>query len=301
MSTADIVTIDHQHLGRPHVIATYVLLGDKPALVDPGPASTLPVLEAGMAEHGLRLSDLQYILLTHIHLDHAGATGTILQRNPHIHVYVHERGAPHMINPERLMSSALRLYGERMDELWGMMVPIAADAVTTLKGGEVLAIGSRSVRVYDAPGHAKHHVIYLDEPSGTAFVGDNVGIRRPGHSYVRPATPPPDIDLEQWYGTLDLLEQLAPTALGLTHFGLHSDVSAHISQYRERLHKWSEIVREGLASDKSEAEQIAVLRAYADGEVGASEEQRDLYQRGSSAELGWYGLARYWQKKGIRD
>jgi glyoxylase-like metal-dependent hydrolase (beta-lactamase superfamily II) len=301
MSTTDILTIDHQHLGRPNVIATYVLLGDKPALVDPGPASTLPVLEAGMAEHGLSLSDVHYILLTHIHLDHAGATGTILQRNPHIHVYVHERGAPHMINPERLMNSAIRLYGDRMDELWGMMVPIAADAVTTLKGGEIVAIGSRSVRVYDAPGHAKHHVIYLDEPSGTAFVGDNAGIRRPGHSYVRPATPPPDIDLEQWYGTLDLLEQLAPTALGLTHFGLHNDVSAHISQYRERLHTWGEIVRKGLASDKSESEQIADLRAYADAEVGESQEQRDLYQRGSSAELGWYGLARYWQKKGTGD
>jgi glyoxylase-like metal-dependent hydrolase (beta-lactamase superfamily II) len=294
--SSEMLTIDHLHLGRPHVIATYVLLGDAPALVDPGPASTLPTLEAGMARHGLGLNDLQAILLTHIHLDHAGATGSILQRNPHIQVYVHERGAPHMINPERLMSSALRLYGDRMDELWGLMVPIPAEAVTTLKGGEELRIGKRSLRVYDAPGHAKHHVIYLDEPTGTAFVGDNAGIRRPGHSYVRPATPPPDINLEQWDATLDLLAQLGPTALALTHFGIHTDVSAHIAQYRERLHAWAAIVREGLHSDKSEAEQIATLRAYADAEVGESAEQRDLYQRGSSAELGWHGLARYWQK-----
>ncbi len=295
----DLITIDLMHTGQPWVVASYLLLGEEPALVDPGPARTLPQLEAGLAANGLGVGDLRHILLTHIHLDHAGATGSLLARNPQLQVYIHERGAPHMVNPERLLSSALRLYGDRMDELWGEMLALDPAAVTTLRGGELLHISGRTLRVYDAPGHAKHHLIYADQGSSVAFVGDNCGVRLPGHLYARPATPPPDVDIEQWEATLTLLSELGPGYLALTHFGIFDDPQEHIAAYRERLRGWADLVRAGLASGATEAEQIAALRMLAEAEVGGSAEMRDLYQRGGPSEQSWQGLARYWRKRGI--
>jgi glyoxylase-like metal-dependent hydrolase (beta-lactamase superfamily II) len=174
--------IDLRFRGSEHVIASAVLRGpDGLVIVDPGPSSCLPALEAGLADMGGTLSDVRTILLTHIHLDHAGATGSILARVPEARVLVHERGAPHMIDPSKLLASATRLYGDQMDVLWGRFDPAPAARVTALRGGERLDVAGRPVRVAYTPGHAVHHVSYLDESDGTAYVGDTCGIRTAGH------------------------------------------------------------------------------------------------------------------------
>jgi len=251
------------------VIATYLLTGREPTLVDPGPASTLPALEAGLAAHGLGLGDIGSILLTHIHLDHAGATGSILARNPKVKIYVHTIGAQHIVDPSRLLKSANQLYGTMMEKLWGHTVPVPSESITTLEGGEMLDIGGRTIHVYDAPGHAKHHLIYLDQQSGGAFIGDNGGVRLPGLQFVRPATPPPDIDLEAWDGTLLMLDELMPSWLMLTHFGAYNDVEFHISDYRRRLVEWGEFVRRGMESGAPEEEQVAIFEQMVTAEADA--------------------------------
>ncbi len=290
--------IDDLHCGQSHVIATHLLLGNEPALIDPGPASTLPNLEAGLASHGLSLADIRHILLTHIHLDHAGATGTLLARYPQLRVYVHHVGATHLIAPDRLLSSASRLYGAAMEQLWGEMRPVPSTAITTLAGGEQLRLGERSVRVYDAPGHAPHHVIYLEESSGLAFVGDVAGVRLPGLRGVRPATPPPNIDIAAWERTLDLLSSLEPRLLLLTHFGAIEDAAEHIERYQETLLRWAALVREGLESGADEASQIARLQALADAELDSdSQVDRTHYHYASPVDQNWHGLARYWRKR----
>ena len=296
---ADVRLIDLLHLGQPHVIGSYVLLGHQMALVDPGPASTLDTLEAGLAAHGLALADIQTILLTHIHLDHAGATGILLRRYPHMRVYVHSRGAPHLIAPEKLINSAARLYGDAMQRLWGTILPVPEQAITVLSGGETLQIGSRALRVYDAPGHASHHVVYVDTYSRAAWVGDTGGVCRPGAAVARPATPPPDIDIEAWQRSLDMLRTLDPSVLLLTHFGPTYQPLAYIEDYRAMLLHWAEVVRTGLSSGADEATQIAQLDQLALAELGpaASAEDATLYEQASSITLSWQGLARYWRKR----
>ncbi|NTV64916.1 MAG: MBL fold metallo-hydrolase [Oscillochloris sp.] len=294
-----VITIDDMHLGQPHVIATYLLTGREPALVDPGPASTLPALEAGLAAHGLGLGDIGSILLTHIHLDHAGATGSILARNPKAKIYVHNVGAQHIVDPSRLLKSANQLYGDMMDTLWGQTVPVPRESITTLEGGEMLDIGGRTIHVFDAPGHAKHHLVYLDQQSGGAFIGDNGGVRLPELQFVRPATPPPDIDLEAWDGTLLMLDELMPTWLMLTHFGAYNDVTFHISDYRRRLVAWGEFVRQRLELDASEEEQVAALEEMAVAEASdlSPAQRAALIRQTGSLTLSWRGLARYWRKR----
>ena len=298
MSQAFISALDTHHLGRSHVIAAHLLHGDAPALLDPGPTSTLATVEACLAEHGLTLGDLQAIVLTHIHLDHAGASGTIIARHPHIRLYVHERGAPHMINPERLMNSATQLYGSLMERLWGAMVPVPSEQVTVLRGGETIAIGERRLQVFDSPGHANHHLCYLDETSGTAFVGDTCGVRLPGYAAVRPATPPPDINLEAWAASMQMLEELRPSALALTHFGIFHDVERHINEHRERLLAWAEVVRAGLNDGLDEQTIAARVQTQAIADLAADNaETVAIYQQASPPEQSTAGLLRYWRKK----
>jgi glyoxylase-like metal-dependent hydrolase (beta-lactamase superfamily II) len=294
----DIALIDTLHLGRPSVVASYLLLGDEPALVDPGPASALPGLEAGLAASGLRVEDLSALLLTHIHLDHAGAAGTLVRRNPRLRVYVHQRGAPHMIDPEKLLRSAARLYGDQMEYLWGEFLPTPAENVTALAGGESLSISGRAIDVYDAPGHASHHLLYHRPSDGLLWTGDDAGVRMPGHRYARPATPPPDIDLEAWERTWQQIEALAPSALLLTHFGAYDDPLRHIAELREHTARWSEAVRAGLESGAPEPEQVAMLEALAAAELDSGgEEAQRLYGEAASVVQCWQGLARYWRKR----
>ncbi len=248
--------IDLQFRGSPRVIATALINGPGGlTLIDPGPTSCLPALEAGLRDRGLTLRDVRTLLLTHIHLDHAGAAGTIVERVPGIRVYVHERGAPHMIDPEKLLASVTRLYGDQMDTLWGAFLPVPASQVTVLTGGERLDISGTSMRVAYTPGHAKHHVSFLDERAGMAYVGDTAGIRITG-DYLLAPTPPPDIDIEAWQSSLDVIDAWQPVSLFLTHFGPVTPARAHLARFRTTLTAMAEAVRDAMKAGGSEEEQI---------------------------------------------
>ena len=212
---------DLQFLGRPGIIATAVLRGPAGvALVDPGPSTTIDTLKAALAERGTSVGEIRQLLLTHIHLDHAGATGTLVRENPDIEVLVHERGAPHMANPVRLIASATQLYGEaHMARLWGEFLPVPESNLRALTGGETITAAGRELEVAYTPGHASHHVSYFDHATRVAFVGDTAGIRRGTSTYVMPPTPPPDIDLDAWIESEARILAWDPDVLFLTHFG----------------------------------------------------------------------------------
>jgi glyoxylase-like metal-dependent hydrolase (beta-lactamase superfamily II) len=283
---------DLQFQNRPRVIASAVLHGPGGvAIVDPGPSSTLATFRRELAASGISVADLTAILLTHIHLDHAGATGTLVRENPNIRVYVHERGAPHMIEPAKLIASAARLYGDdAMDTLWGEFAPVPRESITVLSGGERIEAGGRPLEVAYTPGHASHHVSYFHEDSGEAFVGDTAGVRIPPYGFTVPPTPPPDIDLEAWSRSLDTIEEWGAGALCLTHFGAFPDVGAQIEAVRRGLTEQGELAREN-----DEAGFVQALRArlaeHLDPDSVKSFEQAappdQLYQ----------GLERYWRKR----
>ena len=294
------LTIDLEHLGRPESIAAALLpTVEGPLLVDPGPTSTLPRLRAGLREAGYELGDLRAILLTHIHLDHAGATGTIARELPGLPVYVHSQGAPHVIDPGKLLASATRLYGERMYVLWGEVAATPAGQVVTLDGGERLGFGERVVEVAYTPGHAWHHVSYFDSGSGTAFVGDTAGLRTPRLPMVIPVTPPPDFDLEAWLASLDRIAGWRPRELFLTHFGASPEPAAHLEALRAGLSDWAGYGRESLERPGSDAERVAwftrKLEAWLDGRVDPS--LAGAYLGGAGPEACWRGLARYWSRR----
>jgi glyoxylase-like metal-dependent hydrolase (beta-lactamase superfamily II) len=250
--------IDLRHLGRERVIGSW-LVGD--VLVDPGPASCLPALLEGLDGQVPRA-----LALTHIHLDHAGAAGTLARRFPELEIWVHERGAPHLADPSRLIASATRLYGADMERLWGEILPVPAERLRALSGGERFG----GFRVAYTPGHASHHVAYLYEPLGWAFTGDVAGVRVLDSGPALPPTPPPEVDLELWRGSLEQIEAWHPTALVTTHFGLHADVDRHLSDLRARLQETEERARalgeegfvEKLRADMDSTGQRAIAEAY---------------------------------------
>jgi glyoxylase-like metal-dependent hydrolase (beta-lactamase superfamily II) len=292
---------DLDFLGRPDIIATAVLSGaGGVALVDPGPSTTLAGLTKTLAAQGIGIRDVRQVLLTHIHLDHAGATGSLLKANPDIEVFVHERGARHMIDPAKLVGSASRLYGADMERLWGEILPVPASQVRVLNGGEQLAIGGRTLEVAWTPGHAIHHVSYFDRSSGVAFVGDVAGIRRGTGVYILPPTPPPDIDLEAWRASGDLIMAWQPDTLFLTHFGPHPGVRPHFQQLFERIDTWSAFVRRLLADDSMDdaaRERRFVEEGRADIMRTVGEAEADHYSRAGRLDYSWQGLARYWRKR----
>jgi len=211
--------IDLLFRGRPNRIACAIVTGaGGTALVDPGPTSCLETLEASLAMHGQTLESVTHLLLTHIHLDHAGVTGVILRRHPQIQVVVHERGARHLVDPSKLLESATRLYGNAMDELWGEVAPVPERNLIVVRGGETVTAGGRAFAVAYTPGHASHHVSYFDASSGIAFVGDTGGVCVDG-GYALPPTPPPDIDVELWEQSVGVIGAWNPSTLFLTHCG----------------------------------------------------------------------------------
>ncbi|HSK49301.1 MAG TPA: MBL fold metallo-hydrolase [Solirubrobacterales bacterium] len=279
--------IDVMHLGRPHVIGCWEIDG---ALVDPGPESSLPTVLEALGEERPRA-----ILLTHIHLDHAAATGALVERWPDLEVYVHERGAPHLIDPSKLLASAERLYGTEMERLWGRIVPVPENNVRVLGGGETVL----GMRVAYTPGHASHHVSYLHEESGTAFTGDVAACRIPPSELVMPPTPPPDIDVEAWEASLDVLAEWAPARLALTHFGAVEEVPAHLETVRERLRSEAELVRE-MSADAYEEDLGRRIRTQLAAEGHGSETVEELLQAVPTA-YQWRGLDRYWRKRAERQ
>lgn len=296
--TARDATIDLAHLGRPRSVACRLLdTAAGPVLVDPGPGSTLATLTAGLAAHGVALTDLAAVLVTHIHFDHAGVTGTLVATHPGLRVYVHTIGARHLADPSRLIASATRIYGDRMEALWGPILAVPADRLHALTGGETVRIGGRSFAVRDTPGHAVHHVTYLDESDGTAYVGDVAGLRLPPVDLVLPVTPPPDFDHARWLASLDVVEALAPARLFVTHFGMSEDPVAHLAQLRLGLEAWSSTARSLLAEPGTDAERADrfhawVLASIADRLTAA---QREAVAAFSDFRASFHGLARHWR------
>jgi glyoxylase-like metal-dependent hydrolase (beta-lactamase superfamily II) len=271
--------IDVKHLGRDRVIGAYDVDG---AVVDPGPASTVETLLSEVEPRAL--------MLTHIHLDHAGATGVLVRRFPKLKVYVHERGAPHLIDPSRLLKSAAQLYGDDMDRLWGEVAPVPEENITVLSGGETV----EGFRVEYAPGHASHHVVYLHEATGHAYVGDVGGVRVPPSGFTLAPTPPPDIDLEKWHASIDMVAAWRPERLGLTHFGYVEDVSEQLDRVRAWLEEWGPLARE-LSPEKFAARVERTMRDAAGDDAG------DRLVQAAPPEQMHLGLARYWRKKAERE
>jgi glyoxylase-like metal-dependent hydrolase (beta-lactamase superfamily II) len=295
-----IAPLDLDWQGRPRAIASALLLSrDFRALVDPGPASTLQNLREQLAVRHCSVPDLQAILLTHIHLDHAGATGSLVQENPRLQVYVHARGADHMADPSNLLASALRLYGNDMRRLFGGFLPVPKENLHVLEGGETLSFGSRELQVHYTPGHASHHVTYFDAAAGVAFVGDTTGICIEGQPFILPATPPPDIQLELWDASLDAIGKLQPRQLFLTHFGFSDQPARHIAHYRERLHHWSDFAARILAAGYDEQQAVEAFVREVTHEASAILSAEEISQYGfvGALNLSWLGLARYHRKR----
>jgi glyoxylase-like metal-dependent hydrolase (beta-lactamase superfamily II) len=293
--------IDVNFLGHPNIIAAAVLQGPGgAALIDPGPTTSLSNLEAGLVRGGLRMDDVRQILLTHIHLDHGGAVGTIVKAHPKIEVFVHERGAPHLADPAKLLSSASRLYGQDMDRLWGEFLAVPGDRLRVLRGGERLDVAGRTLEVAYTPGHASHHVSYFDPSSRIAFVGDTAGIRRGSGTYVMPASPPPDVDLERWRDSEARILQWDPDTLFLTHFGPFNGARLHFQELMDRLVQWSQAARR-LVNDSTlsddEREQRFVAEAVQDLRRVVGVAEAEQYSRAGSIAYSWQGLGRYWRKQ----
>lgn len=271
--------IDVMHLGRPHVIGCWQV-GE--ALVDPGPESSLATLLEALGEERPRA-----LLLTHIHLDHAAATGALVRHWPDLEVYVHERGAPHLVDPSKLLASAKRLYGDQMERLWGEIVPVPEANVTALAGGETVL----GMRVAYTPGHASHHVCYLHTDSGTAFVGDVAAVRIPGTGLTVPPTPPPDIDIETWQGSTRIVEDWRPERLALTHFGAVEEPAGHLAEVRDRLREEAQLAREldEAAYERRHRERVATAASTPEAAAELIQCVPPQYQ--------WRGLNRYWSKR----
>jgi glyoxylase-like metal-dependent hydrolase (beta-lactamase superfamily II) len=277
--------LDLHHQGDERVVGIYVLeTADGPALFDCGPTSCLLALKEGLAEQGLALTDLRHLLLSHIHLDHAGAAGVLVREHPALRVHVSEIGAPHLIDPSRLERSARRLYGDTFDTLWGELAPVPEQNLSVV-GDRVVGLDC-----FPTPGHASHHVCYLDG-EGTLYAGDAAGVRIIPGRYVFPPTPPPDIDLEAWERTIDEIERRAAERLALIHFGVVESPRDHLRRLRRELRVWAQRVRQGMSEEEfAEAARADILEADGDENV-------PYYERAAPFWQSYAGLKRYWDKQ----
>ena len=239
--------LDLRHLDLEGAIAAYVLLDPEPTVIDPGPTPCLDVLREGLRGLGVGAGDLHHIVLTHVHLDHAGATGHLVRDFPRASVYVHGDGAPHMVDPEKLVASTRRTFGEAHDRLWGQVLPVPADRIQAWRAGDRGPV--EGLRALSTPGHISHHLAYLDEEDGMLFSGDCMGIVLGEGAPTHPPTPPPSLDLMAWERTLDDLAAVAPERFGATHFGVHAHVPERIAQLREGLASVERRVRDAVARD----------------------------------------------------
>lgn len=293
--------IDLNFQGLSGVIASYLVEdGDERALIEVGPGSTLDALLDGLREAGVAPEEISKILVTHIHLDHAGAAGSFIRRFPQAQLYVHENGAPHMVSPEKLLASATRIYGDMMGPLWGEFLPVPEDNVQVVTDAETITIGSRTLTEYFTPGHASHHVIYHDPDRGHIFTGDVAAVRLQGYSYVRPPTPPPDLDLEAWGESIDRIRTLRPSSLNLTHFGPFTDVDRHLQEASGRLLAWADVVRHAVETGQDRPAIVDNLTLRGDAEI--LEESRDpeairRYELATPYGMTVDGYLRYFRKR----
>jgi len=269
--------IDLFHTGAARTVGAYLLdTSGGLSLFDCGPASCIRALKAGLAERGHELGDVKRLLLSHIHLDHAGAAGVLVREHPELTVWVSEIGAPHLVDPSRLERSARRLYGGAFDELWGELAPVPEANIRIARDR------AAGLEVFAAPGHASHHVCYFD--GTTLYAGDAAGVRIQPSRSVLPPTPPPDVNVEGWYRTLEEIERRAPERLALIHFGFADDVSRHLGELRARLDTWARRVEDG----RSEEDFVAAARA------DLPPDEAEGYDRAMSFWQSYQGLKRYW-------
>ena len=272
--------LDLLHLGRERVIGAYLLeTEDGLALFDCGPSTCVSALKERLSERGLELGDIRHLLLSHIHLDHAGAAGTLVREHPALQVHVSPIGAPHLLDPSRLERSARRLYGDEFDTLWGELAPVPPENVHETED-RVLGL-----ECFASPGHASHHVCYLDA-DGTLWAGDAAGVRVQPSSFVLPPTPPPEFDLDTWERTLNEIEARGPERLALIHFGVADDPAGHLAELRGRLRSWTERVGEGASEEEFEAAALA--------ELG---DDAPPYEQAMPFWQSYAGLRRYWDKR----
>ena len=275
--------LDLHHQGAERVIASYVIeTEDGPALYDCGPSSCVQRLHSALRQRGLELQDLRHLLLSHIHLDHAGAAGVLVREHPGLLVHVSELGAPHLADPSRLEASARRLYGDTFDTLWGELAPVPQENIRVV-GPNVLGL-----ECFPSPGHASHHVCYL-AGDGSLYAGDAAGVRLQPERTVLPPTPPPDFDLDAWFRTIDEIEQRRPSRLALVHFGVADDLEPHLAELRRRLADWTRRVGEGVTEEEfSESVRI---------DVTAGGSGVEIYERAMPFWQSYAGLKRYWEQR----
>ncbi len=272
--------LDLHHQGAERVIGSYLIeTRDGPALYDCGPSSCAERLHSALRQQGLELQDVQHLLLSHIHLDHAGAAGVLVREHPDLQVHVSEVGAPHLVDPSRLEASARRLYGDAFDALWGELAPIPQEAIRVV-GTDVLGL-----ECFPSPGHASHHVCYL-AGDGTLYAGDAAGVRLQPDRTVLPPTPPPDFDLEAWNNTISEIEKRRPSRLALVHFGVADDPVPHLAELRQRLADWAGRVQAG-ATEEEFAES-------ARADLAAERADVETYERAMPFWQSYAGLKRYW-------
>jgi glyoxylase-like metal-dependent hydrolase (beta-lactamase superfamily II) len=298
MHTATV--LDTNWLGRARSIGAVLLESEgHRAIVDPGPASVRENLRELLLARGTSIANLNAILLTHIHLDHAGATGALVRENPQLEVYVHKAGMLHMADPSKLLASAERLWPGHLQLLFGQTLPVPLGNLRMLKGGETLSLGKRDLEVFYTPGHASHHVSYFDAHEGTAYVGDTTGFHIEGQPYAVPLAPPPDIDLEKWNASLDAILARKPQRLFLTHFGYSDDPAAHIAHYRQNLQRWTALAGEILQSTSDEKDALEKFMTATTAEIRQQLKHADPehYLFNVGLNLTWLGLARYHRKR----
>jgi len=272
--------LDLLHLGRERVIGAYLLdTAEGPALFDCGPTTCVPALKAALRDRGLELQDVPHLLLSHVHLDHAGAAGVLVREHPALQVHVSPIGAPHLVDPTRLEKSARRLYGAEFDTLWGELAPVPMENIRET-GDQVLGLDC-----FPSPGHASHHVCYVDR-DGTLYAGDATGVRIQPSRFVLPPTPPPEFDLAVWESTLDEIERRDAQRLALIHFGVADDPIEHLAALRMRLRSWTALVGDGTTEEEFEATALAELGDDAPPYVQAIPPWQS-----------YAGLRRYWEKR----
>jgi glyoxylase-like metal-dependent hydrolase (beta-lactamase superfamily II) len=293
--------ISHPFLDENEIIGSYLLAGQNElAIIDPGPGSMVESLLASIREAGFDPQEVTHVLATHIHLDHAGSVGTLVRQLPKAQIYAHKKGAPHLLDTTKVVASASRIYGERMKLLWGEIESTPQERLTIIEGGDILNIAGRRLEVHYTPGHAVHHVVFFDAHSGELFAGDVAGVRLQDVDYVRPPTPPPDIDLEAWSDSIRLVKSLRPDVLYIAHFGAIRNISEHFERLHEKLYAWGEFVLVAMRDGKDEAEIITMLAEHTKPEllrVAHNAHAIERYEIASNYRMTVQGLMRYWRKK----